>query len=70
MCIRDRDLACGSGEASVAFATWSGAAGCTLDAADPFTYEAYERRMGRPAFRWSFEDIAGGVLDELPPYDL
>ena len=64
------DLACGSGEASAAFMGWSGAAACTLDAADPFTYEAYERRMGRPAHRWSFEDIAGGALDEQPPYDL
>ena len=26
--------------------------------------------MGRAAYRWSFEDVAGGVLDERPPYDL
>ena len=64
------DLACGSGEATVAFSAWAGAAGCELDACDPFTHEAYERRVGRPAHRWSFEEVAGGVLDELPPYDL
>lgn len=26
--------------------------------------------MGRPAYQWSFQDIAGGALEELQPYDL
>ena len=65
------DLGCGSGEATAALAGWSGAPPpCTLDACDPYTYEAFEKRMGRAAHRWSFEDVAGGVLDEQLPYDL
>jgi SAM-dependent methyltransferase len=68
--LRGLDLGCGSGEASHALAQWSGAAGCEIVAADPYTYEAYEKRMGQPAERWSFEDVAGGILDELPPFDI
>lgn len=67
---RVHDLACGSGEASAAFSKMSSFAGCALDASDPYTYAAFEKRMGRPAYRWSFEDIAGGVLEDLQPYDL
>lgn len=67
------DLACGSGEASLALQQWAdGRAGVAeqLEAADPYTYEAYERRTGRRAHRWSFEDIASaGTLDDLPVYD-
>lgn len=67
---RAHDLACGSGEASAAFSKMPSFAGCALDASDPYTYAAFEKRMGRPAYRWSFEDIAGGVLEDLQPYDL
>ena len=67
---RGLDYACGSGEATAAFEAWAGAAACALEAADPYTYAAYEKRMGRPAHRWSFEDVAGGALDEQPPYDI
>jgi hypothetical protein len=68
---RGLDLSCGSGEASAAFGTWDGSAGCELEASDPYTYAAYEKRFpGKAAFRWSFADIAGGVLDERPPYDI
>eukprot|EP00930_Biecheleria_cincta_P010756 TRINITY_DN11304_c0_g1_i1.p1 TRINITY_DN11304_c0_g1~~TRINITY_DN11304_c0_g1_i1.p1 ORF type:complete len:549 (+),score=148.71 TRINITY_DN11304_c0_g1_i1:59-1705(+) len=67
---RVHDLACGSGEASAAFSKIPAFAGCALDASDPYTFAAFEKRMGRPAYRWSFEDIAGGVLEDLQPYDL
>jgi cold shock CspA family protein/SAM-dependent methyltransferase len=67
---RVHDLACGSGEASAAFSKIHDFAGCALDASDPYTFAAFEKRMGRPAYRWSFEDIAGGVLEDLQPYDL
>eukprot|EP00927_Polykrikos_kofoidii_P051156 TRINITY_DN44957_c0_g1_i1.p1 TRINITY_DN44957_c0_g1~~TRINITY_DN44957_c0_g1_i1.p1 ORF type:complete len:553 (-),score=117.20 TRINITY_DN44957_c0_g1_i1:679-2337(-) len=67
---RVHDLACGSGEASAAFSKLSISAGCALDASDPYTFAAFEKRMGRPAYRWSFEDIAGGMLEDMQPYDL
>ena len=38
-------------EATAAFERWEGAAGCDVTAADPYTYAAFERRMGRPAER-------------------
>lgn len=67
------DLGCGSGEASLGLLQWTAqrrGALEVLDAADPYTFEAYERRIGRRAHRWRFEDVAvGGVLDELPTYD-
>eukprot|EP00746_Dinoflagellata_sp_MGD_P164668 gnl/MRDRNA2_/MRDRNA2_93431_c0_seq1.p1 gnl/MRDRNA2_/MRDRNA2_93431_c0~~gnl/MRDRNA2_/MRDRNA2_93431_c0_seq1.p1 ORF type:complete len:573 (+),score=169.43 gnl/MRDRNA2_/MRDRNA2_93431_c0_seq1:58-1776(+) len=67
---RVHDLACGSGEVAAAFGKWPGSSGCTLDASDPYTYAAFEKRMGKPAYQWSFEDVAGGVLEDLQPYDL
>lgn len=66
------DLACGSGEGSLALQRWAdGRPGVAVDleAADPFTFEAYESRMGCEAQRWSFEDVAGGVLAGTPTYD-
>jgi hypothetical protein len=33
-----------------------------IDGIDPFTYEAYERRICAPASRETFEDIAAGGL--------
>ena len=67
---RGLDLGCGSGEATAAFERWEGAAGCDVTAADPYTYAAFERRMGRPAERWTFADVAAGVLDERQPFDI
>ena len=64
------DVGCGSGEATSILSQWPQSSNATLDACDPYTYLAFEKRMGRPAYRWSFEDIAGGVMDERPPYDL
>lgn len=67
---RVHDLACGSGEASAAISKLSSFAGCALDASDPYTFAAFEKRMGQPAYRWSFEDIANDVLEDVQPYDL
>lgn len=69
---RALDLACGSGEASAALLAWAQgrAQSLQVDAADPFTREAYSRRMGREAEAWSFEDVAQGVLEGLETYDL
>ena len=49
---------------------WDGAVGCVMDACDPYTFAAYERRLGKPAFQWSFADVAAGVMDEQLPYDV
>lgn len=69
---RALDVACGSGEASLAFEAWAEQTGFEheVDACDPYTYEAYARRCGRQAHRWSFEDVAEGILDAEEPYDV
>jgi SAM-dependent methyltransferase len=55
------DLACGSGEATLALA----AAGVqSVVGVDPYTWQAYEARTGRAALRHTFEDIALGALAE------
>src|SRR5262249_913178 len=53
------DLACGSGEATLALRELGCAA---IDGIDPYTYEAYARRTGQTAERFTFEQIAGGAL--------
>lgn len=53
------DLACGSGEASLALEALGAG---TIDAIDPYTYAAYAERTGRAAERYSFEQIAAGAL--------
>lgn len=68
--LRGLDFACGSGEASTAFLQWHGAKKCELEASDPFCYEAYEKRMNLPCYKWSFQDVAGGILHEVEPYDI
>mmetsp|Transcript_97717 Transcript_97717/g.280757 ORF Transcript_97717/g.280757 Transcript_97717/m.280757 type:complete len:326 (+) Transcript_97717:110-1087(+) len=71
---RALDLACGSGEASIALLAWvqeqPEVADLDVQAADPFTHEAYARRTGREASRWSFEDVADGVLDGMEVFDM
>lgn len=53
------DLACGSGEVTLALREL----GCQqIDGVDPFTGEAYLARTGQPLEAFSFEDIAAGVL--------
>ena len=53
------DFAAGSGEATLALAELGAA---RVDAADPYTWEAYESRVGRPAERFTFADVAAGAL--------
>ncbi|CAE8607993.1 unnamed protein product [Polarella glacialis] len=67
------DLACGSGEASMALMRWAElwpGAVATLEASDPFNFDSYESRTGRKAHKWSFGDVAGGALDGQGTYDL
>ncbi|MBZ0307118.1 MAG: class I SAM-dependent methyltransferase [Anaerolineae bacterium] len=54
------DLACGSGEVTLALREL----GITsVQGIDPYTYTAYEERTGQAAERHTFEDIAAGVLE-------
>jgi SAM-dependent methyltransferase len=53
------DLAAGSGEATLVLRELGAG---HLDGIDPYTAEAYERRTGRAAERFSFEDVAAGAL--------
>jgi SAM-dependent methyltransferase len=68
--IRILDLACGSGESTLALVENKVAVLENVDACDPYTYAAFEEVCGKPAFRWSFEDIADGVLEDVPCYNL
>ncbi|MDX2034007.1 MAG: class I SAM-dependent methyltransferase [Blastocatellia bacterium] len=53
------DLACGSGEATLALEALGAK---EIDGVDPFTQEAYLARTGRPAAGHRFEEIAAGAL--------
>lgn len=53
------DLACGSGEATLALLELGAS---TIDGVDPYTYAAYAERTGRVAERLTFEQIAAGAL--------
>lgn len=55
------DLACGSGEATLALRALGAG---RVDGCDPYLFELYERRTGTPAERFSFEDVARGALAE------
>jgi SAM-dependent methyltransferase len=53
------DLACGSGEITLALREL----GCaTIDGVDPYTHQAYAERTGQPAEPITFEQIAAGAL--------
>jgi len=54
------DLACGSGEATLAL--WEAGAR-RVDGADPYTAEAYAARTGQAAETLSFEAVAAGALE-------
>lgn len=56
------DLAAGSGEVTLALREVAGAKLGSLDAIDPFTAGAYQRRTGQVAEKLSFEEIAAGAL--------
>lgn len=53
------DLACGSGEATLALRELGGG---RIDGVDPHTGEAYVARTGQAAESFSFEQIAAGAL--------
>jgi SAM-dependent methyltransferase len=53
------DLACGSGEATLAL---QAVGAVHVDGADPYTGAAYRRRTGREALPLSFDDISAGAL--------
>lgn len=53
------DLACGSGEVTLALAPGSAVTAC-----DPYTGAAFTERTGRVCQPWSFADLAGGVCQE------
>jgi SAM-dependent methyltransferase len=53
------DLACGSGEVTLALRELGGA---VLDGIDPYTHEAYAARTGQAAEPITFEQIAAGAL--------
>ena len=55
------DLAAGSGEATVALRELGAG---HVDAIDPYTADAYLARTGHSAERYTFEDVAAGVLSE------
>jgi SAM-dependent methyltransferase len=53
------DLACGSGEATLALRDLGAKA---IDGVDPYTASAYQARTGQPAESLTFEAVAAGVL--------
>ncbi len=55
------DLACGSGEVTLALRA-QGAG--RVDGVDPYTATAYEQRTGLPAQQLSFEAVSAGALDD------
>jgi hypothetical protein len=54
------DLAAGSGEVTLEVVKMGG----TSSGFDPYCYEAFETRTGQKCQKWSFEDIAHGVVPE------
>jgi phospholipid N-methyltransferase len=55
------DLCCGSGEVTEALLKY----GYPLDqikASDPYTYEAYEKRIAKPCEKWNFVEISQGQI--------
>jgi hypothetical protein len=53
------DLAAGSGEATLALRDIGAR---EIEACDPYLFDLYERRVGQPCERFSFEDIGAGAL--------
>lgn len=61
------DLACGSGEVTLALRTLGAN---TVVGCDPYTSKAYWARTGKMALPYSFEEIAQGALREQGGYSL
>jgi SAM-dependent methyltransferase len=57
------DLACGSGEVTLALRDLAGEGVGQINGIDPYTAAAYQARVGNAAETFSFEQIAGGALD-------
>ena len=55
------DLACGSGEVTLALAALGYT---TATGMDPYTFDAYQERTGKIAEKYSFEQIATGALED------
>lgn len=53
------DLACGSGEVTLALKNLGAS---DIDGIDPYTYNAYLKRTGQSAERYTFEEIASGIV--------
>lgn len=68
------DVACGSGEATIALQRYASrsepALSLEIDACDPYLQPAYLQRVGRPASSFSFDDIAAGCLLDGDSYFL
>jgi SAM-dependent methyltransferase len=60
-CDQVLDLACGSGEVTLALRHLGHT---NITGVDPYTYTAYQQRTGLEAEPYSFEDIAIGALSE------
>lgn len=58
------DVACGSGEATLALRSCVGIGECAFFATDPYTHAAYSKRVGAPAMKHSFKDISQGLLGD------
>jgi SAM-dependent methyltransferase len=56
------DLACGSGEATLALRDAGQAGAARVTGIDPYTAAAYRERTGQPAETFTFEAIAAGAL--------
>lgn len=54
------DLACGSGEVTLALRE-AGLPASAIDGCDPYTGAAYLERTGQQPFPWSFEELAAGL---------
>ncbi len=63
------DLACGNGIIFNELINNNIALSENIDACDPYTFKAFEKNCIKSAFKWSFEDIINGILDNLS-YDL
>lgn len=64
------DLACGSGEATVALQSLPDAPRRTVLGCDPYTADAWRARVGLPVIELDFAAIAAGALDPHGPFDL